>query len=159
LAVLGLEAPNVVALQDCDQVLVSAAVCILPEGLRLWSLEDSICCLHRDVLQRARYYRCERLAVRREPLLDSRGRVRAREQRVDEVDGELLADLVVREHLPRGVRPRVRVERLSLHPDRERGEEDQDRRDDDQRPDGDRTFARERRGLAAGRGWGGAGHG
>ncbi len=134
-----------------DEARVRATIRFFPQGLSLRCLEDPVGGLHRDVLQRSRDHWRERGAVRRKRLLDLCGRIRAVEQRVDEVERELPADLVVREHLPGRVRPRVRVERLPLHPDRERRDQHQERRDDDQRPDGDRSIARERCALGADR--------
>ena len=88
-----------------------------------------------------RDHRGEGGAVGRESLLDSRVRVRVVEERVDEVDRKLSANLVVREQLSRGVRPRVGVERLPLDPDRQGRDEQQECRHDDERPDGDRPVA------------------
>ena len=127
-----------------------APVHLLPELLHPRTLEQ---CVHRadgGLAQRARERRSEALEVRREVLGERLLRVEVRVELVDEVDGERLADLVVREELRARVDPRVGVERLPLHPERQRADEHDQRPDHDERPDDDRACPRAQVGIPHG---------
>ena len=89
-----------------------------------------------SVAQRAGGGRGERIEPGRERRADLLGDVDVRVQLVDEVDGDLVADHGVGEHLGARLRPVVGVEHLPVQPDGEQRDEREQARDDDHR-DGD----------------------
>ena len=125
--------------EQAQQRLVRAAVHLLPELLDARALEERVDRADGGLSERARERPGEALEVRREVLGERLLRIEVRIELIDEIDGERLADVVVLEELRARVDPRVRVERLALHPERQRADEHDQRPEHDERPDDDRA--------------------
>ena len=134
LALGGLEELALVV-DDADERLVRPAVRLLPERLDARAAEEVVGRAYGELAQAAGDRRRERLHGRRQRLLELGGDVDVLVQLVDEVERESAADLVVLEQLGARCHPLVRLEGLPLRPDRQRGHEADQAREDDQHPD------------------------
>jgi hypothetical protein len=86
--------------------------------------------------------RCrEGLSDRGESLLEPALDIASLDQPVGHARSERLLDVRVLDELSAGIRPGVRFQHLPLDPDRERPNENEERREDDQRPDGNPAAA------------------
>src|SRR6266566_1875611 len=139
LSVRGRDVPvlaQILALQHTQNSRVGALVGVLPKRLHPRPLQQPVGGRgHDGVLERGRQYGGSSLSLRRQPLAQLGFYVDSLEECVAELLRDRAPNLVVCQQLRRRVCPRIVVEQLTLRPDRERRNKQQDRRQREQDPD------------------------
>ena len=139
--------------------LVRAADRLLERLLHARPAEECVGGANQGRLESRRDRRGEGLRYGRQPLLERLADVDVLVELVDEVDGDRAPDGGVLDELRARVREVVRVQRLPLHPDVERGDEREHACQDDESPGnpaaparrGGRRLARRRLRVGVGR--------
>ena len=131
LAALGAERRHVV-LQHVDQLPVRPGHALHPERLDARALEHAHGGPVRELAQARGGRAGQAFLLGGQLLLERRRDVDVREQLLDEAGRDLVADLVVGDHLGGGVRDRVRVEPLEADVAREQAQHREQGRQDDE---------------------------